>query len=121
MDVVAIAVYFVSFVFFCLLSFSLKCWCAFVISSDFYLCHRLIDSSYPLDKLQRQHGTHRDASYELRTVCLTAIQMALETKRPKFISLALNGMHVSALLFFTQNVCVCVCAISVKTNFSSAA
>lgn len=47
-----------------------------------------------LDKLQRQHGTHRDASYELRAVCLTAIQMALETKRPKFISLALNGMHV---------------------------
>lgn len=48
-----------------------------------------------LDKLQRQHGTHRDASYELRAVCLTAIQMALETKRPKFTSLALNGMHVS--------------------------
>lgn len=48
------------------------------------------------DKLQRQHGSHRDASYELRAVCLTAIQMALETKRPKFVSLALNGMHVSS-------------------------
>lgn len=47
------------------------------------------------DKLHRQHGTHRDTSYELRSVCFTAIQMALETKRQKFISLALNGMHVS--------------------------
>lgn len=51
--------------------------------------------SYFVDKLYRQHGIHRDPSYELRAVCLTAIQMALETKRPKFISLALNGMHVS--------------------------
>lgn len=47
------------------------------------------------DKLYRQHGIHRDPSYELRAVCLTAIQMALETKRAKFITLALNGMHVS--------------------------
>lgn len=47
------------------------------------------------DKLHRQHGTHRDTSYELRSVCFTAIQMAFETKRQKFISLALNGMHVS--------------------------
>lgn len=52
------------------------------------------------DKLYRQHGTHRDSSYELRAVCLTAIQMALETKRPKFISLALNGMHVSFVFLF---------------------
>lgn len=51
--------------------------------------------SYIEDKLHRQHGTNRDASYELRSVCLTAIQMAIETKRAKFISLALNGMHVS--------------------------
>lgn len=51
--------------------------------------------SFIEDKLHRQHGTHRDASYELRSVCLTAIQMAIETKRAKFISLALNGMHVS--------------------------
>lgn len=50
---------------------------------------------HSLEKLNRQHGNHRDASYELRSVCLTAIQMALETKRSKFTSLALNGMHVS--------------------------
>lgn len=47
------------------------------------------------DKLYRQHGNHRDPSYELRTVCLTAIQMALETKRPKLVAIALNGLHVS--------------------------
>lgn len=52
---------------------------------------------YYSDKLNRQHGTHRDASYELRSVCFTAIQMALETKRMKFIHIALNGMHVSRL------------------------
>lgn len=50
---------------------------------------------FAVDKLNRQHGTHRDASYELRSVCLTAVQMALDTKRSKFTSLALNGMHVS--------------------------
>lgn len=56
----------------------------------------LIDYHYYYsDKLNRQHGTHRDASYELRSVCFTAIQMALETKRMKFIHIALNGMHVS--------------------------
>lgn len=51
------------------------------------------------DKLYRQHGIHRDPSYELRTVCLTAIQMALETKRPKFVAIALNGMHVCDFIF----------------------
>lgn len=64
--------------------------------------HRAIPLNYfPylhfIDKLYRQHGIHRDPSYELRTVCLTAIQMALETKRPKFVAIALNGMHVSLL------------------------
>lgn len=47
-----------------------------------------------IDKLHRQHGIHRDPSYELRTVCLTSLQMALETRRPKFITMALNGLHV---------------------------
>lgn len=64
----------------------------FIVSCGFVI----LAHQQQIDKLQRQHGTHRDASYELRAVCLTAIQMALETKRPKFISLALNGMHVSA-------------------------
>lgn len=76
---------------------------------------RLFYRIYPSDKLQRQHGTHRDASYELRAVCLTSIQMALETKRPKFISLALNGMHVSEVVFFSF---LLSCG-SVNTNFSS--
>lgn len=48
-----------------------------------------------VDKLLRQHGIHRDPSYELRTVCFTALQMALETKRPKFVTYGLNGLHVS--------------------------
>uniref|UniRef100_A0AAG5DLN3 SEC7 domain-containing protein n=1 Tax=Anopheles atroparvus TaxID=41427 RepID=A0AAG5DLN3_ANOAO len=45
------------------------------------------------EKLSRQHGMHRDPSYELRSVCFTALQMALETKRPKFITYGLNGLH----------------------------
>uniref|UniRef100_A0A182MKZ8 SEC7 domain-containing protein n=1 Tax=Anopheles culicifacies TaxID=139723 RepID=A0A182MKZ8_9DIPT len=45
------------------------------------------------EKLSRQHGMHRDPSYELRSVCFTALQMALETKRPKFITFGLNGLH----------------------------
>ncbi|XP_049546129.1 brefeldin A-inhibited guanine nucleotide-exchange protein 3 [Anopheles darlingi] len=45
------------------------------------------------EKLSRQHGLHRDPSYELRSVCFTALQMALETKRPKFITYGLNGLH----------------------------
>ncbi|XP_055389685.1 brefeldin A-inhibited guanine nucleotide-exchange protein 3 [Condylostylus longicornis] len=45
------------------------------------------------DKLYRQHGIHRDPSHELRSVCLTALQMALETKRPKYITMGLNGLH----------------------------
>ncbi|KAH8411849.1 hypothetical protein KR215_012121 [Drosophila sulfurigaster] len=45
------------------------------------------------DKLYRQHGIHRDPSHELRSVCFTALQMALDTKRPKFITMGLNGLH----------------------------
>lgn len=47
------------------------------------------------DKLYRQHGIHRDPSHELRSVCFTALQMALDTKRPKFVTMGLNGLHVS--------------------------
>ncbi|KNC24754.1 hypothetical protein FF38_04851, partial [Lucilia cuprina] len=45
------------------------------------------------DKLYRQHGIHRDPSHELRSVCFTALQMALDTKRPKFVTMGLNGLH----------------------------
>ncbi|GAB0094105.1 brefeldin A-inhibited guanine nucleotide-exchange protein 3 [Sergentomyia squamirostris] len=45
------------------------------------------------DKLYRQHGIHRDPSYDLRSVCLAPLQLALETRRPKFVTLSLNGMH----------------------------
>ncbi|TMW41854.1 hypothetical protein DOY81_013065, partial [Sarcophaga bullata] len=45
-------------------------------------------------KLYRQHGIHRDPSHELRSVCFTALQMALDTKRPKFVTMGLNGLHV---------------------------
>lgn len=46
------------------------------------------------DKLFRQHGMHRDPSFELRAVCLAPLQLALDTRRPKFTTLALNGIHV---------------------------
>uniref|UniRef100_A0A1B0FLI6 SEC7 domain-containing protein n=1 Tax=Glossina morsitans morsitans TaxID=37546 RepID=A0A1B0FLI6_GLOMM len=45
------------------------------------------------DKLYRQHGIHRDPSHELRSVCFIALQMALDTKRPKFVTMGLNGLH----------------------------
>lgn len=48
-----------------------------------------------LDKLYRQHGIHRDPAHELRSVCFTALQVALDTKRPKFVTMGLNGLHVS--------------------------
>lgn len=31
----------------------------------------------------------------MRSVSLFAMQLALETRRPKFVTMALNGMHVS--------------------------
>lgn len=63
-------------------------------------CHMAWKNQYPVlfaDKLYRQHGIHRDPSYDLRSVCLAPLQMALETRRPKFVTLALNGMHVSLI------------------------
>lgn len=65
--------------------------------------NRYLNKNNRSDKLQRQHGIHRDPSYELRSVCLTAMQMALDTRRPKFVTLALNGTHVS-ILGYTYNI-----------------
>lgn len=48
-----------------------------------------------LDLLSTQQGTTRDPSHELRRVCFLPLQIALETKRPKLISLSLNGFHVN--------------------------
>lgn len=62
-------------------------------------CHLRNSAQNAYDKLHRQHGIHRDPSYELRTVCLTAMQMALETRRPKFVTMALNGIHVRTIYF----------------------
>ncbi|CAO1381482.1 unnamed protein product, partial [Diamesa tonsa] len=45
------------------------------------------------DKLFRQHGTFRDASHELRSVCFIAFKMALDSKRANLTSMGLNGMH----------------------------
>lgn len=50
------------------------------------------------DKLFRQHGTHRDPSYELRAICLTPLQYALDTRKQKFTTMALNGIHVTSSL-----------------------
>lgn len=51
------------------------------------------------DKLYRQHGMHRDPSYELRSVCFIALKMALDSKKSNLITLGLNGMHVSVKNF----------------------
>lgn len=53
-----------------------------------------------LDLLSTQQGTTRDPSHELRRVCFVPLQIALETKRPKLISLSLNGFHVRSHFFF---------------------
>lgn len=58
-----------------------------------------------IDKLSRQHGIHiRDPSHELRSVCFTTFHLAFDSKRQKFISLALNGMQVTSCYYFGLNI-----------------
>lgn len=53
------------------------------------------------DKLINQQF-HRDPSFDLRQCCFLALKQSLDSKKQKFITHAINGVHVSTLKVFKE-------------------
>lgn len=50
-----------------------------------------------IDLLQNQNSLLREPAHELRAKCFNVFQIALETKKSKFVALALSGFHVKII------------------------
>lgn len=57
------------------------------------LSHLKTASQAAYDLLQSQSSLLREPAHELRAKCFSVFQIALETKKSKFVSLALSGFH----------------------------
>ena len=53
--------------------------------------------------MEKQQGLLRDPPHELRAKCLHTIQLALETKRSKFVAYGLAGLHVRISINYFKN------------------